>query len=637
MSYQVQLAVISEEPEQSLVSLTLHNVSEFTLSRWCLQFIFERNINLDSITHGKIKQVGSFCTITPDTDNLAINNQYYCEFIVNSPPIRFYAHGIKEAVVVDLDTNQKLPVAIEPMMLAKVHEMDACLTPPEASCTGLIPHPNKIEYREGEITLTDKVNISIQTSMAEKAATWLEQEINTMFGIQIGKSKSDILFALNSSLEEGYYNLEVEAECIKLEANSINGFTHASATLLQLIKNLDGKFVVPKVKIADHPRFTYRGLMLDCARHFHSVSTIKRLINQLAYYKFNHFHWHLTDDEGWRVEIDAFPQLTQIGAKRGSQYDLEPQLSHLTSNHEGYYSKEQIREIIAYAADRSIIVIPEIDIPGHCRAAIKSLPHLLADGEDSSCYLSVQNYHDNTLSPALDGTYLFIDKVLEEIADLFPSPWIHMGGDEVPSGVWKNSQACQTLMKVNHYQSTDELQGHILRYAENKLKSLGKRMLGWEEVKNGNKVSPNTVIVAWTNENAAINSAEQGFNVILQPAQYTYFDLVQDYTPNEPGSDWAGVLTLEKAYRYQPLEKISAQSNIHQKISGLQCALWCENTIEQAKIDYMLFPRLTAFAEVCWTDNSGRDWQDYLSRLKQHQQLMDKQNIQYRYPWKTKT
>ncbi|GLT18455.1 beta-N-acetylhexosaminidase [Vibrio zhanjiangensis] len=634
MNYHLELTVVSENPEQSLLRLTLYSDCEHSLSNWSLQFLFERRIKLASLTHGQIKQVGSFCTITPNNHEIDKNTPYYCEFIVLSPPLRFYDHGIKEALITNLNTNQTLPITLAPITLFNCHTKQANLTPPQAMSVGLIPQPDIIQHLEGDIHLPNPVHISMCTPMAEKALTWLEQEINAVFGIQSqNKEHSDIVFTLNPNLEDEHYKLVVDSGGIQLEANSPSGFVHASATLLQLIKDSHGIFAVPRVKIFDCPRFSYRGLMLDCARHFHSINVIKRLINQLAYYKFNYFHWHLTDDEGWRLEIDAFPQLTQIGAKRGPDSQLEPQLSHLTSIHEGYYTKQEVRDVIAYAAERSITVIPEIDIPGHCRAAIKSLPHLLHDSEDSSAYLSIQNYRDNTLSPSLDGTYVFIDKVLEEVALLFPSPWIHIGGDEVPNGVWKDSQACRHLMLENHYKSISELQGHILSYAENKLKMLGKRMLGWEEVRQGNKVSNDTVVFSWVNENAALASAEQGFDVVLQPAQTTYFDLVQSSNPDEPGSNWAGILTLEKTYHYQPIAQIPQYSPTFQRIWGIQCALWCEHIDDQAKIDYMLFPRLTALAEVCWTSEQQRNWPNYLARLKQHLLLMDKQKIQYRQPW----
>lgn len=635
MDYRLELSVLSEDQSSSLLGLTLYNLSGSTLSNWSLQFIFERFIQPASFTNGHIKQVGSFCEIVTDSCTIANNECYYCQFNIDSLPLRFYSHGIKEALIVDLKDKLKLPVVVEPIALASTHSCQSQLTPPKKTDRGLIPKPNKIIYLDGNIALPNSEHMTVKTSLAEKAAAWLKQELNVTFGHQKRiNNKNDITFAYNPSIRKSHYHLLVNSNGIVLEASTPCGFVHACATLIQLIKKVDDNLVVPWVKIFNQPRFTYRGVMLDCARHFHSIETIKRLINHLAYYKFNQFHWHLTDDEGWRLEIKAFPQLTKIGSKRGQGSELEPQLGHLTSTYSGYYTQQQVREVITYAEARGISVIPEIDIPGHCRAAIKSLPHLLIDPSDSSQYRSIQNYTDNVLSPNLSGTYQFIDRVLEEVAILFPSPWIHVGSDEVPEGVWEKNYNCQALMTHSGYENISELQGHILHYAEKKLTSLGKRMLGWEEIKQGNKVSKDTIIFSWQNEKAALDCAKQGIDVVLQPAQATYLDMVQDFSPHEPGTNWAGVLTLDKAYQYEPVAEIPEDSPIYKHILGIQCALWCENISDQTKIDYMLFPRLTAIAETCWTFKQQRNWPNYQARLKQHFWLMDKQHINYRYPWK---
>jgi hexosaminidase len=373
--------------------------------------------------------------------------------------------------------------------------------------------------------------------------------------------------------------------------------------------------------------------MLDCARHFWSVAQVKALLDQLAYYKFNTLHWHLTDDEGWRLEIKAFPELTTIGSRRGPAQPLQPQFTHLTEQYGGFYTQEQVRDIIQYASERSITVIPEIDIPGHSRAAIRSLPHLLTDPQDLSDYRSVQGYRDNVLNPALTGTYTFLDKVLEEVAELFPAPFVHIGADEVPDGVWLNSPACQHLMQEQGYSDAKELQGHLLRYAEQTLHTMGKRMLGWEEACYGNKVSQHTLIYPWQSEDSALECLRAGFDVVLQPAQYTYLDLAQDYAPGEPGVDWAGTLTLESAYRYEPLEQVPDNHPLRKQIYGIQCALWCEIIPTEERMQYMLYPRLQAIAEVAWCQKQRKNWPDFLCRLKGQLCHFDKQGIHYRDPW----
>ncbi|WP_114765938.1 beta-N-acetylhexosaminidase [Vibrio rhodolitus] len=638
MSYRVDLTVLSEQKQFCRFGVTLHNLSDQDLVDWKLQFIIDRYILPDSFTCGEISQIGSFCTVTPDIEVLQANQHYYCEFSINTAPLRYYTDGFKDALIVEQHGKVTHPVVVTPIALASPYRDRSVVPEVDSHRLALIPKPNAMTVHDGHYLLSPNSQITLQSTRAEKAATWLQVELDSLFQFKTNPiGHSDILFRDNPTLDEGEYNLTINSNGIRLEAGSTAGFVHASATLLQLLEvtGQANTLKAPYVQITDTPRFRYRGMMLDCARHFHPVERVKRLINHLAHYKFNHFHWHLTDDEGWRVEIKAYPELTEIGAKRGVGTALEPQFSSLKEPHQGYYSQEQIRDVICYAEERGITVIPEIDIPGHCRAALKSLPDLLCDTEDKSQYRSIQHYNDNVLSPALQGTYDFLDNVLTEVAELFPSPWVHIGADEVPDGVWVNSPSCKALMAEHGYHSAKELQGHLLRYAEKRLKTLGKRMVGWEEAQHGNKVSKDTIIYSWLSEEAALNCASQGFDVILQPAQYTYLDMTQDYSPEEPGVDWASTIPLEIAYRYEPLKEVPDSDPIRKRILGIQCALWCEIVTHQQRMDYMVFPRLTALAEACWTNKPQRDWTDYLSRLKGHLPLLDKQGVEYRHPWQT--
>ncbi len=639
MSYRIDLTVLSEQKQFCRFGVTLHNLSDQDLIDWKLQFIIDRYVLPESVNHGEIKQIGSFCTITPDVQILKANQHYYCELSINTAPLRYYTDGFKDALVVEHNGEVSHPVVVTPIALASPYRERSHIPEVEASKLALIPKPNQINLLDGYYLLSPNSQITLNSTRAEGAANWLQVELERLYEFKTHSiGHSDILFRDNPILDEGEYSLTVGKEGIRIESGSAAGFIHACATLLQLVEATDTRNTlrVRHVKISDSPRFRYRGMMLDCARHFHPVERVKRLINQLAHYKFNQFHWHLTDDEGWRIEIKAYPELTDIGSKRGPGTALEPQFSTLKEVYQGYYSQDEIRDVIAYAAERGITVIPEIDIPGHCRAAIKSLPHLLADSEDKSQFRSIQHYNDNVLSPALAGTYEFLDTVLAEVVELFPSPWVHIGADEVPNGVWIDSPSCKALMEELGYQCHKELQGHLLRYAEKSLKKMGKRMVGWEEAQHGNKVSKDTVIYSWLSEEAALNCASQGFDVIMQPAQYTYLDMTQDYAPEEPGVDWAATIPLEIAYGYEPLKNVPESDPIRKRILGIQCALWCEIITHQQRMDYMIFPRLTALAEACWTNKQHRDWKDYLARLKGHLPLLDKQGVQYRQPWKQK-
>ncbi|EMD1173600.1 beta-N-acetylhexosaminidase [Vibrio harveyi] len=639
MEYRVDLVVLSEQKQNCRFGLTFHNLSDQDLNSWGLTFAFDRYILPDSVSNGQLTQIGSFCTLKPEGIVLAANHHYYCEFSIGSNPFRYYSDGFNEAMidfVVD-GQPQRAQVDVTPIVLASPYRERSDIPASLTHAQPLLPKPNHIEVSDHSFTFDERAGVAIYTDLANSAKAWLLEELQRIHQFTLSSSNSGkIIFKSNPTLDEGAYKLKVSEESIKIEAGSSSGFTHACATLLQLLKRDEATKTMEAVccSIIDSPRFRYRGMMLDCARHFHSVEQVKRLINLLAHYKFNTFHWHLTDDEGWRVEIKSLPQLTEIGAWRGIDETIEPQYTHLSQRYGGFYTQEEIRDVIAFAEQRGITIIPEIDVPGHCRAAIKSLPHLLIEAEDTTEYRSIQHYNDNVINPALPGSYEFIDKVLEEIAALFPAPYVHIGADEVPNGVWSKSPACQALMEQLGYTDYKELQGHFLRHAEDKLRKLGKRMLGWEEAQHGNKVSKDTVIYSWLSEEAALNCARQGFDVVLQPAQTTYLDMTQDYAPEEPGVDWANPLPLEKAYNYEPLAEVPADDPIRKRIWGIQTALWCEIINNPSRMDYMIFPRLTAMAEACWTEKQHRDWTDYLSRLKGHLPLLDLQGVNYRKPWK---
>ncbi|HDY7819940.1 TPA: beta-N-acetylhexosaminidase [Vibrio vulnificus] len=639
MEYRIDLVVLSEQKQNCRFGMTLHNLSDQDLPNWSLTFAFTRFIQPGSISHGTLTQIGSFCQLKPDSLVLPANHHFYCEFTVLTNPFRFYSDGLNEAFVEYHHEGEQVRsnVDVTPIVLASPYRERETIAPTLASAYSLLPKANALHVDAGHFSLTPSSAITCQSALADSAVTWLMDEMARLHQFKLATSEvGEIIYRSNPTLDEGAYQLKISQEQVRVEAGSSSGFVHATASLLQLLdyNSLTQEAQLACCSISDSPRFRYRGMMLDCSRHFHSVEQVKRLINLLAHYKFNTFHWHLTDDEGWRVEIKAFPALTEIGAWRGVDEAIEPQYTHISQRYGGFYSQEEIKEVVAYAAQRSIMVIPEIDVPGHCRAAIKSLPEMLVEAEDDTVYRSIQNYSDNVLNPSLSTTYQFLDGVLEEIAQLFPAPYVHIGADEVPHGVWSNSPSCQALMKQHGYQDYKELQGHLLRHAEQKLRSLGKRMLGWEEAQHGDKVSKDTVIYSWLSEEAAVNCARQGFDVVLQPAQTTYLDMTQDYAPEEPGVDWANPLPLEKAYNYEPLANIPADDPIHKRIWGIQTALWCEIINNPERMDYMVFPRIIALAEACWTQKEHRDWNDFLSRLKGHLPLLDKQGIKYRQPWK---
>lgn len=651
MSYRLDLTVIEQQENLSRFALTLHNLADQPLENWSLHFVIGRWINQDSLSNGRLHQIGSYCTLTPTTSEpLVSNGHFYTEFTAHTKPFTLFDDGIPEAFIHstahnpsgdDIATKTQTLIHPQPVEVTTINlaspSQERFTTPlPAAKSINLIPAPHALKVLGGSFSLHRHSAISAEHEAAQGSSRWLQATLTGYLHDELPlQPNGNIIYQYNPKLPEGAYKLLVEWDHIWLQAGSEAGFCHATASLIQLLPNAashsaHAACLLPMVEIEDAPHYGYRGMMLDCARHFHPVPRLKFLIDQLARYKFNTFHWHLTDDEGWRLEIDAYPALTDMGAWRGPNETLAPQFTTISQRYGGYYTKDQVRELITYAADRGITIIPEIDMPGHCRAAIRALPELLVDRNDHSQYRSIQGYPDNILTPALPGTYAFIQTVLAEVCELFPAPYVHIGGDEVPHGVWTDSPGCQALMAEHGYRDPKELQGHLLRYAEECLAAHGKRMMGWEEATHGDKISTNTVIFSWQNEEAGEQAAKAGFDVIMQPAQYTYLDLAQGFSADEPGVDWAGKLPLDKVYQYHPLANLPASDPAHQRILGIQCGLWCELVNSQSRLEYMLFPRLLAIAELGWTSPDQRSWPDFKARLNGQLAYLDKAGINYR-------
>lgn len=437
--------------------------------------------------------------------------------------------------------------------------------------------------------------------------------------------------------QEGYI-LEVTPKNIIIRATASAGFFYALQSLRQLLPPaiFDSKSIshiawaVPDVTIQDYPRFSYRGLHLDSARHFISVTQVKRLIDLMALHKLNKFQWHLTDDEGWRVEIKKYPTLTSIGAWRGYNQVNPPALGSGAESYGGYYSQNEIRDVVQYATARHITIIPEIDMPGHARAMIMSLHSSLIDREERSHYTSVQGFHDNVLSPCMETTFQVIDNVMTEIADLFPGDTIHIGSDEVPSGTWDGSAHCQALVKSLGLNNTNQLQHYFLTRVQNIIQSKNKKMAGWEEIVKDGDLDKSAVVYSWTNENAGLDAAKRGYDVVMMPANYLYFDLAYNANPKEPGGSWAGYVDTFKAYSYQPIHS-DWPENVSKRILGIQGALWSERITTPQRLDYFAFPRVLALSEVAWTPKDRRNWINFSERVSElHLKRLDHYGVQYR-------
>lgn len=405
--------------------------------------------------------------------------------------------------------------------------------------------------------------------------------------------------------DEGYI-LEVTPNALLLKANAEAGLFYGKMTLMQLYAN--GK--VPCIKIKDKPRFAHRGIMLDVSRHFFTKEEVKKMIDRIAMYKLNRFHWHLTDDGGWRFEVKEYPELTQKAAfrthhfwkewwKNGAKYASKNTLGAAG----GYYTKEDIKEIVKYASDRFVTIIPEVEFPGHSREVFAAYPELCCKGEA---------YSAGTFCVGNEETYTFMKSALNTLIELFPSKMIHIGGDETNTSDWKNCPKCQRLMKQKGMKNTHELHKYIIGKAENIIKSRGRRMIGWDEIA-GETLDKSSVIMSWRGEQAGIDAAKKGYDVILTPLHYLYLDYFQAAPEKEPLAH-DGYTPIEKVYRYCPIpEALNVEAHSH--ILGIQGNLWTEWIPDMKHLEYMAFPRTLAVAEVAWSPEGKRSWDHFKSRL----------------------
>lgn len=423
----------------------------------------------------------------------------------------------------------------------------------------------------------------------------------------------------------GYYEIEVTGNQIYIRGSALGSF-YAYETIKQLItRNKKGELVIPHCVIKDYPRFAYRGMHLDVSRHFFTVPEVKKYIDYLTAYKFNNFHWHLTDDQGWRIEIKKYPLLTKTGGCRAQtligNYGSD---KYDSTKYCGYYTQQQIREVVKYAADRHINIVPEIEMPGHALAALSSYPYL---GCTKGPYKPMETWgvSNDVFCAGNDNTYKFFENVLSEVMQLFPSKYIHIGGDECPKDKWKTCPVCQQRMKSEGLQNEHELQSYFIRRIEKYVNKKGRKIIGWDEILEGG-LAPDATVMSWNGEEGGIAAAKQKHDVIMTPQGYCYFDRSQ--SANEDSIVFGGYTPLEKVYNYDPVPAgLTAKEAKH--ILGAQGNMWTEYITNKRKLEYMLFPRIAALAEVLWSPASKRDWKDFEKRLPVIFDGLKKRGINY--------
>lgn len=513
----------------------------------------------------------------------------------------------------------------------------------------LLPFPAKFSGQDGQFTLTAATRVVALPKDAgqQAAAQLLANQLKTASGMGIAVVSMSPAVAKGKYIvfqthkggrcgPEGYI-VNVKPERVTVEAETPKGYYYAVQTLLQLLPpaafspaQVQGvTWTMPACQILDRPRYPYRGLMLDVGRHFMPVSAVKKFIDLLARHKMNTFHWHLTDDQGWRIEIKKYPKLTQIGSTRP-----ETMVGHYGENypfiydgkpHGGFYTHEQIRDVVRYASARHVTIIPEVELPGHALAAITAYPELSCEPQKPYEVGKIWGVYSDVFCPT-EKTFTFLQDVLTEVMTLFPGKYIHIGGDECPKDVWKKSEFCQNLMKQLKLNNEEELQSYFIRRIDKFVTSKGRAIIGWDEILEGG-LAPNATVMSWRGIEGGIEAAKQKHNVVMTPGAFCYLDKYQGEPTQEPLAI-GGFLPIEKVYSYEPTP--SELTPDQQKyILGVQGNLWTEYIKTPEQVEYMTYPRAIALAEIGWIPVGPRNFEDFAARLKNHLKRLDYLGVNY--------
>ncbi len=512
----------------------------------------------------------------------------------------------------------------------------------------LIPWPVHLEPAAGSFQINEETVVALSapddTELSAIARYWRDL-VSVATGFTLAPSadttnQNVVVFEVNPQLRmpsEGY-QLLVTPDQVTLTSPSYAGLFRGVQTLRQLmpaaveragiLPTSNFAWTIPSVSISDYPRFEYRGMHLDVARHFFSVSFIKRYLDFLAMYKMNRFHWHLTEDQGWRIEIKQYPKLTSIGGFRNEtligHYRNQPHKFD-GERYGGYYTQEEITEVVEYAAERYITVIPEIEMPGHSLAALSAYPELACtDGPFEPATL--WGVFPDIYCPS-ETTFEFLENVLSEVVDLFPGEYIHIGGDEAPKTRWEESELAQSVIARENLADEHELQSYFIRRIEKFLNSKGKRIIGWDEILEGG-LAPDATVMSWRGEQGGIEAAQQGHDVIMTPGHSLYFDHYQSDPINEPYAI-GGLTTLRDVYDYDPVPAILTDEQASH-VLGAQANVWTEYMKTPQKVEYMVFPRMLALSEVTWSSKADRNWDSFSRRLPAQFDRLDKLTVNYK-------
>jgi hexosaminidase len=520
-------------------------------------------------------------------------------------------------------------------LIAAVPALGHAADPP-----AIVPLPRSIHLGSGSFSLDARTQIYAEGGSARATAAMFDEWMRTAQGFDLPihdgtppKGRHNVIWfetTTKPGAQAEAYHLTIDTGLVHIEGADAGVF-YGMQTLIQLLPaTRQDKPAIAAVDIDDAPRFAWRGLHLDVGRHFFPVAFVKKYLDLMAQYKLNTFHWHLTEDQGWRIEIKKYPRLTEIGSRRSEtvvDHKVDPYVGDGIPYDGGYYTQDQIRDVVAYAAARHIAVVPEIEMPGHSLAAIAAYPQLACT--DGPFHVGTNWGVEKDILCPKEETFAFLDDVLSEVAALFPAPYIHIGGDEAPKDRWKKSDLAQSIIKREHLKDEDELQSWFIRRVEKIVHAKGKRIIGWDEILEGG-LAPDATVMSWRGEEGGIAAAKQGHDVIMSPGDYCYLDHSQGPAESEVFT-LGGDLPMEKVYAYNPEPAELTREQRHH-ILGVQGNVWSEHMPNPEVVEYAVFPRALALAEVGWSDQSARRYDDFERRLVNQYPRLDREGIRYRIP-----
>lgn len=532
---------------------------------------------------------------------------------------------MKFALNTFLSTLQKLLL----LTIIIIYCLGCQTSSPEVVIPHIVPQPQLIQYNtEQHFTLNSQPALQVKTNLAEGALNYLNDHFkNNGWSCKVAKKgNADIVFSENNTLPQEAYELTVDNTGIHISASGPEGFFYGVQSLIQMLPTEKQIAVLPYLEIKDSPRFKWRGLHLDVGRHFYSVDFIKKYIDLMSLYKLNTFHWHLTEDQGWRIEIKKYPKLTEIGSQR-KETIVEKNFNPYKGDgkpYGGFYTQEEVKEVVAYAMERQITVVPEIEMPGHSIAALAAYPEL---GCEPGPYEVGTKWgvYEEIYCPS-EKTFAFLEDVLTEVMALFPSEYIHIGGDEAPKAAWKKSKLAQQVIKREGLKDEFELQSYFIQRIEKFLISKGRKLIGWDEILEGG-LAPDAAVMSWRGEAGGIEAADAGHYVVMSPNADMYFDHYQADPKFEPLAI-GGYTTLESVYHYEPIPE-DLKEDAHKYVLGAQANVWTEYMKTSEHVEYMAYPRVVAMSEVLWTAPEHKDWNLFQKKMSNQYDLLGARNVNY--------